>query len=355
MIVSIFLLILILVIMPFCVGLVPAYFIDRRKRRISLVYVFGMIVSLAIFQLIAVPVIINKGDGFRLIITLFLIITGVLSVVGIALVAIEVRKYGTPINRTDEISVPKTKEEKIYWIIFIALVVIQILLSCFMQYFDGDDAYYVVESLLTNETDTLYRIKPYTGLSTGMDLRHAMASMPVWIAYIARISGIHSTIVSHIVVPIVMLPLLYMIYYQCGRILFRKERKKLPIFMIFVWIMYMFGNVSIYTNATFMMTRTWQGKAMLANLVLLTVIWILLALFETERLVKEWRLGYYIILFFTNILAAMCSTASVFLVAMLLGLSGIVLGIAKKNIQIPLKLMITCTPLAIYGAMFILI
>ena len=52
--------------------------------------------------------------------------------------------------------------------------------------FDGDDSYYVVQSVLADQTGVLNRIRPYTGLSTGLDVRHAFASLPLWEAYVAR-------------------------------------------------------------------------------------------------------------------------------------------------------------------------
>ena len=96
--------------------------------------------------------------------------------------------------------------------------------------FDGDDAYYVVQSVITDETDTLYRILPYTGFSTSLDMRHAMAVFPIWIAYLARMTGIHATIVSHSILPLVLIPLTYLIYYEIGKVLF-KEKEDLELLL----------------------------------------------------------------------------------------------------------------------------
>ena len=125
--------------------------------------------------------------------------------------------------------------------------------------------------------------------------------------------------------------------------------------MIFVCILQIFGNVSIYTNATFFLTRTWQGKSLLANLVIPAAIWLLLWIFDSDLPEKDNRLGLWILLFMVNIVAALSSTASVFLMAMFIGLAGLVLSIMEKNIQILLRLMITCIPLVIYGVMYLLI
>ena len=69
--------------------------------------------------------------------------------------------------------------------------------------FDGDDAYYVVQSVLADQTGVLNRIRPYTGLSTDLDIRHALATLPLWIAYVARMTGIHATIVAHTLLPLI--------------------------------------------------------------------------------------------------------------------------------------------------------
>ncbi len=43
------------------------------------------------------------------------------------------------------------------------------------------------------------------------------------------------------------------------------------------------GNISIYTNETFFLTRTWQGKSVLANLILLVELWLMLELCAREK------------------------------------------------------------------------
>lgn len=352
---KILMLILILFIMPFCVGFLPSFYIDRRKRRPTTVFVSGVICSLALFQVVAVPVTIFKGDGFPLIVTIYTVVMIIAALGGLIVAYLDIRNYGNPIKYLRQGDTAVTSEEKVEWIIFALLFLFQLFMSFTMMSFDGDDAYYVTQSLLTTETDTLYRIKPYTGLTTSMDLRHALATVPLWIAYIARVTGIHSTIVAHSIIGFLIIPIIYVIYYECAKILFKKERKKVPIFLIFVSIMYIFGNVSIYTNATFLMTRTWQGKSMLANMVLSVVVWLFLAMFETEKLTREWRLGYWLLLFLNCIVAAMCSTASVFLVAALIGIYGVVMTLFRRDFQILLRLIVTCTPLVLYGVIYLLV
>jgi len=354
MIGSIITLILVLVLIPFGMGLIPVNLIDGRLRSIGVTYISGFLFALAVFQIITVPIIILDSWGFKIVVPLYTCITVLLALLGVVLTVFTVKKEkGTRLKLMNEQK--PAMEDIILWGMVFVLVGFQLVMAFVMTSFDGDDAYYVVQSLLTEETNTMYRILPYTGLSTGLDLRHSLAVFPIWIAYIARMSGLHSTIIAHTVLPLVLIPLTYWIYLEIGKKLLRKELKKLPVFMIFICLMQIFGNVSIYTNATFYLTRTWQGKSILANVVIPTIFWLFLWIFDKDGDEKENRIGLWIMLFSINFVAAMASTASVFLIAMLIGVTGLVLGIKEKNIQIPLRLMVTCIPLVIYGVLFLLI
>lgn len=365
-------LILILGIIPLCVGLIPVNLMEKRYRSLGVTYIAGFLSILAIFQIIAVPIVIMDGTRFKTIVLLFSILTILLGIVGVYMTWRTSQKEvfsdeGEILpflnffwRNKEEKTVKKiydkeTREEGLLWVFVLLLIGFQLFMAFTTTSFDGDDAYYVVQSVLTDETDTLYRIRPYTGLSTGMDLRHSLAVFPIWIAYVARMSGVHATIVAHSVLPLVLIPVTYWIYLEIGKKLLKRDRHKLPVFMIFICLMQIFGNVSIYTNATFFLTRTWQGKSLLANVVLPAIIWLVLWIFESENYDKEHRIGLWILLVLTNFVAAMSSTASVFLAAMLIGVTGLVMGIREKNIQIPLRLMISCVPLVIYGAIFLLL
>ena len=355
MIPKILILILIFVIAPFAVGLLPTFFISRNRTTISVIYLCGVIFGFALFQLICVPIVIFQDFGFPYVVTVYSVLMLIVGITGVILTVFKVKKNSGKLLAQARFSRNLTGEEIVEWIIFGALILFQIVMFMRMSSFDGDDAYYVVQSLLTTQTDTLYRIRPYTGLSTSIDLRHSLAVFPIWIAYVSKVTDIHPTVIAHHLSGIMLIPVTYLVYLEIGRNILKREKNKLPVFMIFVAIMHIFGNVSIYTNATFLITRTWQGKSLLANLCIPGVLWLLLNIFDSENVEEDRTFGLWMVLFCLNIVAAMSSTASVFLVAMLIGISGLILTIKEKNIQILLRLMITCVPLVAYGAMFLLI
>lgn len=233
----------------------------------------------------------------------------------------------------------------------VGLILFQMYMAYTHEFFDGDDAYYVAQSVIAEQTDVLYRILPYTGLSTSLDIRHALASLPIWEAYLSRVTGIHPTIIAHSVLPLILIPLTYLVYYRIGMRLFKGGFRKTAVFLILVSLLQIFGNTSIYTNATFFLMRTWQGKSVLCNLVLLTAVWSLLRLWETgadgEQKGKK-QAGWWLLMAANNVTAAMATTMGAFLLGLFIAITGLVLAVRQKRPGRLIPLAATCIPGLIY-------
>lgn len=184
-----------------------------------------------------------------------------------------------------------TWEGRILLIMFLLLVGFQLYMAFTRASFDGDDAYYVVQALTAQQTDTLYRIDPNRGVSMPLDARHALALFPIWEAFVGTMCGIHATVMAHSVVPLFLIPLTYLIYYEIGCELFCSKKRLLPMFMVLMALWQMFGNVSIYTTETFFLTRTWQGKSFAGNFIIPAAFWIFLCHFREEERENRQRIG----------------------------------------------------------------
>lgn len=347
-------LILLLILAPFGTGLTLYRFVERESRSIGVAYIGGFLILLAAFQIIAVPVVFTDPWGFPKIVKIFTIVMTVFTGGGILQALHLWRREGRVLDGKPFLFTGD-KTEKIQWGIVFVLILFQMFMAFTHASFDGDDAYYVVQSVITDETDTLYRILPYTGLSSALDLRHSMAVFPIWIAYIARMTGIHATIVSHTVLPLVLIPLTYLIYYEIGKKLLKDKMEQLSVYMMFVCLLQIFGNVSIYHSATFFLMRTWQGKSMLANVVIPSIFMVLLWIFDGEKEKRGNRDGLWILLFLLNIVAAMMSTASVFLNTFLLVVMAFVLGWKEKDIKILLRMAGCLIPCVAYALLYVIL
>lgn len=402
-----------LAVIPFCIGLIPANFISAEKRSLGFVLLSGYFGMWALFEISAVPAVLwVEYNNFKVASGVFTVLTLACAAAGTVLLYRN-RKAGNPglvmgsrqtgsLWRKDSVDDENDTNVRIEnkagariktmakglltgtgieWLLFFILLGFQLYKAAAFTSFDGDDAYYVVESLIAQEAGVMYHILPLTGGSTGLDVRHAMAVFPMWVAFVSVRAGVHATIVSHVVMPLVLIPLTYLLYYEIGRSLFSKTRQggadgtalagkapggsvrqkekevlcreNLPIFMIIMAVFQIFGNVSIYTNETFFLTRTWQGKAVAGALVIPALIWVFLLIYDKG--VKNGRtdVGVWMLLVCVNMTAGVCSSIAVFLVCILAAVTTFCLAVAERDWKILFKVGAACIPNVVYMGIYV--
>ena len=366
-----------LVIIPLCIGLIPANFISAEKRNPGFVMLAGYFVMWAVFEVVTIPMVLFvKYDNFKVASGCFTVIGILCAISGLGLMLRNRKRHGTSLFGNMP-SMDMTWAERIEWLLFFVLLGFQLYKAAAYASFDGDDAYYVVESLIAQQADVMYRILPYTGRPTDLDVRHVLAVFPMWIAYVASKSGIHATIVSHLVIPLVIIPLGYLVYYEIGKALFCEgvlrrsagnpddilHKENLPIYMILMAVFQIFGNVSIYTNETFFLTRTWQGKAVAGSLVNPALFWMFLWIYdnaagkhsEDPGHKRHGDAGLWILFVCINMAAGICSSISVFLVCMLMALTALCLAVVRRDYKVIVQMGAVCIPNVIYMAIYVMI
>lgn len=400
-----------LVIVPGCMGFIPANFISAKKRHPGFVLLAGYFVMWALFEVVAIPaVLFVKYNNFKAASVCFTVLGILCAGAGLWLVFRNWRMNRPGLmfgssgwdDNIDDIGVNLVKRllergvrhvvkmswaERIEWLLFFILLVFQLYKAEAYASFDGDDAYYVVESLIAQQADVMYRILPYTGRPTDLDIRHALAVFPMWIAFVAKRSGIHATIVSHSVMPLVLIPLGYLVYYEAGRVLFgigvkrrirrrrrgapqgkmdRKTREaieadsvfykeNLPAFMVLMALFQIFGNVSIYTNETFFLTRTWQGKAVAGSLVIPALFWMFLWIYGSAGKRRRPEAGMWLVFVCVNMTAGVCSSIAVFLASILIAVTALCLAVVERDYRVLLKMGAVCIPNVIYMAIYVIV
>ena len=315
-----------MVLIPVLEGLLPCSLLPARKRTLPAIILTGYAVTFATLELLGLPVLFLTELGeFPILKILFLVVSLVIAAAGIVLCgrsgsirllqgffAIRTgkekdggKKLFNLIHGEPEQGTPHEhglNDAAIMWTLFSCLLIAQLIMAYTRAYFDGDDAYYVTQSVITWQTDTMYRYLPYTGITTTVDARHALALFPMWAAYLAKMSGTHPTIILHSMMPLVLIPLADLVVYCLVKKLavvsmrgaaaagapaaskaagsaaaaceedspeFRASLSRITgTAMAMTALLQIFGNVSIYTPETFLMMRTWQGKAILAAILL---------------------------------------------------------------------------------------
>ena len=283
----------------------------------------GLVVMWALFYFVSIPVILlYKGEyQMTFLVTAYSAILGVFAAIGLILMVVrpfifknkpDKKKlfYGISFSKLDNAGI-------VYLSIFLALLIYQLVKTVFFAYADGDDAYYVsVAQYLGNGGEGIYRYDPYTGVATGFNSRYALAPFPVWIACISRISGIHPTTISHILMPLFLIPVTYVIYNAIGARLFENDRNKKYMFLALMAVFVMFSHYSYNASEVFLLTRARQGKEALGNIV---IPFLFLILFENCKK-EQWNITWksYITIIFIEISGGLCSVFGNLLVLVLL-------------------------------------
>ncbi len=380
-----------LLVIPFCIGLVPANFIPAGRRNPGFVLLAGYFGMWALFEVAAVPAVLwVEYNNFRAASAAFTVLSLFSAMAGLWLLyrndragrpgllcgALKNDKHvafgGSLKERILVIWKRRSPVEWAEWLLFFGLLAFQLYKAVAFASFDGDDAYYVVESLIAQESDVMYRILPYTGRPTDIDVRHALAVFPMWVAFVSVRAGIHATIVSHVVMPLALIPLTYLLYYEIAGCLFVRgteeaehvfHRENLPVFMIIMAMFQIFGNVSIYTNETFFLTRTWQGKAVAGALVIPAMLWVFLMLYggkgtngnDIGVTEKRTNAGIWLLFVCINMSAGVCSSIAVFLASILTAVTAFCLAVVRRDFKILLKMGAACVPNVVYMAVYVVV
>lgn len=329
---------IILLIIPTIVGGLFAN-VDKSAVKLPFMWISGQILVWAGFQCICVPLILLE-KRFPTVIQLFVIYMGLLVLLSLFLYF--VRKHKKAYSFRVISGASEKKPYRLLWLVFWGLLTLQLVMVCLMAYEEGDDSFYVAISTITENADTMYQKLPYTGGTTGLDARHGLAPFPIWVAFLARVSGIPSVTVAHVALPMVLIVMSYGIYYLIGKHLLAGRRWALPFFMILVELLVLFGGYSVYSAENFLLVRTAQGKAVLANIIIPFLFLLLLLLLE--RLQKEERAGagYWLLLVFTMTAGCLCSTLGTLLTCMLVGVTGLCAAACYRRWRVLVPMALCC-------------
>ena len=341
-------LILLVTVVPFLLGTIPVKYMNSFQRTPAMAYLCGWFVSFAVFELVSVPFILLERSFTEVVI--------VYSVVTIGLLGGSVWFGRETIKQIFSLRLWKKRFEemswwtRLGWLAVLFLIGIQMVHAVVFEYYDGDDSYYVAQSILTQAFDSMYVRDSYTGYNYSLDIRHALSPTPVYIAWLSEISGIHVAIISHTVLAVVWLGLMYCVYGQLGKRMLAKNKEWQPLFLIFIAVWFLFGNISIYTSETFIMTRTWQGKGLMAGVILPALLLDLIYLADNKPKPGNW------ILFLAIILSAVFSTSVAFmLIPTVVGLAAVLIGWQKKSAKTVLLMGAGCLPCIILAFVYLVL
>lgn len=357
-ILKIFGLIIMLFLIPFCLGLFMSQLFKGQDSIVNTM-IYGYLLMLALLEVVGVPLVLlcNVG-GYYIFATVFLIVLFVIAGLGAYLGRNKIKAIPSTVGKCfGKESIKSTSTEAKVYVLLIALCVfVQLAMVFVFASMDADDFYYNAQALTSQKYGTMYRVDASTGRSTYLDIRHALALFPMWQAVVSSVTGIHLAILAHKILPLVIIPLSYLLLFQISKELFPDKKEKQFLFVLLMNVWRVFGFVSYFTTETFFLLRTWQGKSFAGNFILPVIIWIFLMIYKKRENVFDVKDNrkYYLLLAISIIASGSSSSLAVMLSCVLTGLLGFLFLIREKDFKEFSRQICCCIPGVIYILVYVL-
>lgn len=330
-----------LFILPFLAG---GVFSAKGTEKIFFRKTFlnGYLLLFALFELITVPM-TYLHLPFHILLWIFATVTILLSAIGL------IRQRTELWNALLRLSSAVRPD----WTMLIgfAVILVQVAVTVLGWHSDADDSFYIGTANTTVATDSIFEFDAYTGEPyESFPSRYVLSPFPIWVAFVSRVIQMHPATTAHTVLPLALIPLAYVVYSLIGEMFFRDDKKKQGVFVLAMGIIVMSSWYSIYTQGTFLLVRIWQGKAVLAAVILPAVFYLCCRLLVQ----KEYR-GDWAVLISAMIAGFMVSTMGIMLPVLMVAVFGFLFGLLKKNWSGLIGSVLSCVPNLIFAVLYLII
>lgn len=259
-----------LVFSMFCMGSYVTGFSKDLKFSFGRTLISGFIAYFFLFEFFAFPMMVMKQPLSSLTILWCMVL--------LVLMAVACFRFG-------KIWIRQWKENKHrryspFFYLMLLLIAGQCLFVALWTDNSPDAAYYVANVSANVATNTINIYEPFTGtMQEQFYVRYLFGLYPVHNAVVSQAFKVHPLLLTKTVMSVFTILMSYLIYAQIGKKLFPEKRENVWKLLCFLSVIQFFFH-TIYSNSSFLLTRGYEGKAMLANLVLPSVLYFGICLYE---------------------------------------------------------------------------
>lgn len=234
----------------------------------------------------------------------------------------------------------------------VALIAFQVAVAVLLAHHDADDALYVAAATTAVETDSIFRVNAYTGLPyVRLPRRYILSPFPIFLAITSQLSGgLHPAIMAHTVFPAVFIPAAYLVQDQIGKKWFSENKTGRGVYLFAAAVLIWFSAYSAYSAGNFQMVRIWQGKAILASVLLPFLFYLSWTIVMKKQAEHMWLLYAM-----ANLSACLLSSMGIILAPLMMGIF-IFMGIfTTRSVKNTIRGLLCCLPSVLLGASYIFI
>ena len=263
----------------FWLAAVPAsaglLFAGRKQLKIPDLFLHGYLLLFAAMEILVLPMILLKMPLH--------VLTSVYGILAAGFAAGGLLLWKKKNSSKNQLA--KMERPSVYFWMTVLVIVLQVLMCAAMAHMDADDCFYVAAAATDVHTDSIFAVDPYTGCEyRTLPRRYVLSPFPVFLAVVSQLSGgLHPAIMAHMVFPVIFLPMAYMVQYCLAEKLFSGERKAKDIYLLLAACICSFSGYSVYNAGNFQMVRIWQGKAVLASVLLPYLLYLCISIFFGEK------------------------------------------------------------------------
>ncbi len=332
--------VILILIIPFFIGVL---FLKKEERitGFSVIesYITGQILMWAAFQLIGVAMIRLKLS-FSLLYYVYIFLLSILIIIGI----IKLTRH--PIA----IKLPAVRSVVIWILIALTVVIIafQMAMYAFGTHIDDDDARWIAQANDAITYDSMLLINPSTGewigSFVGDMIRDSLSPWSIYLAVLSAFTGIRPIVMAHTIYAPVLVLFSYVVFIRMGQKLFKGTNERI-VFLFLVSVITLFFSGGGNTSAEFLLIRIWQGKAIVAG-ILIPALFTQFLTIQQDDSVLNW-----LMLFMMSCACCLMSGMGIVISIIMIGVSGLLLVFSKNWKRIPLWLL-ALLPSAIFELLY---
>ena len=309
-------------------GIVVKKIVKSEAEDLSTTLLYGFITNFALFEVMNLPFILYFKQATFIMFVLFLIMN--IGVLITSYIIKPIAKYKITFS--------------VFGILAVLLIGFQIYQSAFLFKQDADDSFYISWANQAKELEDLYQTEPSVGLEgTTFDSKYQFNTWEIYGGFVARLLDMKVTTLFHTAYPILFIILAYASYTCLLKKLVKKENLGVAIFSLAM--LFLLTGVSAKFKGTFLLGRIYQGKAILANIIIPFVMAKFLAY---KNLQKE----DYIILILTYVASLACTPMTISILSLLYGL-WLVIMLVRKEIKTFKKAWMLMIPIVLIAMMYV--
>lgn len=335
-----------LLVIPAAAGMALTRYTDKR-RSLCFSVVCGYAGLFAMAQIIIVPGIFLKVS-LTTVVWIYRVAALAAAAAGLLLGFRDLKGMVTGAFRNRK---PVKISERVLLFTAVLLVAVQMIVAMIMVHHDADDSFYVASASTAVYTDSIFVYNPYTGNPyKQLPSRYVLSPFPMYEAILTRLVDVEVPYLVYTIFPVFMILLAYLVYWLWADMLFYGDKKQQALFMIFISAVQVFSNYSVYTAGTFLLLRIWQGKAVLAGILLPATAYMCARL-----MAREPKGGGWPVLFCLQLAACLVSSMGIILSALMVGLYAFVCGVCAWDWKKVGKALFCCAPNLIFAVIYIVI